>query len=329
MCGIYKITNKSNGKAYVGQSICIKTRWKQHKCDAFNPKDPGYEYPLYRAFRKYGLRNFKFEVLEECSVSQLDEKEIYYIAFYDTYYNGYNQDKGGHGASHFIKLSDELVDEIIAILKVSKENSDTIGEKFGVSGSTIRKINTGESCYRENETYPIRHPIWTSDRPDNFCIVCGVRINRAAKCYCPKCSQIAQRRVERPEPLELAKMVKEFGFTEVGRQLGVDGNAVKKWCKQYGVPRRREELITWYNERMGLPATDIPKRNSTLKMPVEQIDPATNKVVATYTGVMDAARALGKTNGNQISKACNGKSPMAYGYLWRFASPPSTSNPAA
>jgi hypothetical protein len=92
------------------------------------------------------------------------------------------------------------------------------------------------------------------------------------------------------------------------------------------MPRRREELISWYNKQVGLPITDIPKRNSTLKMPVEQIDPKTNKVIATYTGVMDAARALGKNNGSKISDACRGKRSCAHGYIWRFASTNLTSS---
>ena len=90
MIGIYKITNKMNGKCYIGQSINVEQRLKDHKnCKANKP--------LYRAFKKYGIKNFKFEVLEECSKEELNEKEIYYIAFYNstTDGNGYNLEHGG------------------------------------------------------------------------------------------------------------------------------------------------------------------------------------------------------------------------------------------
>ena len=86
MTGIYKITNKINGKSYIGQSINIKKRWENHKCMNGNK-----EYPIYRAFRKYGVENFKFEVLEECEVEELAERELYYILYYESYGKGYNQ----------------------------------------------------------------------------------------------------------------------------------------------------------------------------------------------------------------------------------------------
>lgn len=86
MIGIYKITNKHNGKSYIGQSIDIKERWENHRCLNGN-----HDYPLYRAFRKYGIDSFEFEVLEECNAGELAERELYYIQKYDTVDNGYNQ----------------------------------------------------------------------------------------------------------------------------------------------------------------------------------------------------------------------------------------------
>lgn len=92
MIGIYKITNKINGHFYIGQSIQIEKRWSNHKIAAFNKLDKGYEYPLYRAIRKYGLENFDFEIIEECSKEQLNERENYWIKYYQP---TYNQTEGG------------------------------------------------------------------------------------------------------------------------------------------------------------------------------------------------------------------------------------------
>lgn len=86
MTGIYKITNKINGHAYVGQSVNIEKRWENHRCQNGNKK-----YPIYRAFRKYGLENFDFEVLEECEPWRLAERESHYIQLFQTTTNGYNQ----------------------------------------------------------------------------------------------------------------------------------------------------------------------------------------------------------------------------------------------
>ena len=73
----------------------LERRWTQEKRKAFRKKDPTYNYLLSRAFRKYGIENFSFEILEECSKEDLDDREIYYISKYDSYFNGYNQTTGG------------------------------------------------------------------------------------------------------------------------------------------------------------------------------------------------------------------------------------------
>ena len=95
MTGIYKITNKINGHSYIGLSVDIEHRWYQHKTRYKNSNDKEYEKALYRAFRKYGLDNFIFEVIEQCEENELKEKEIKWIAFYNTYADGYNETPGG------------------------------------------------------------------------------------------------------------------------------------------------------------------------------------------------------------------------------------------
>lgn len=94
--GIYKITNILNGKIYIGQSIDIPKRIYEHKYKAFCKEDRSYRCAIHNAFRKYGLDNFEFEILEETKIEELDEKEIYYIEKYNSLYpNGYNILKGG------------------------------------------------------------------------------------------------------------------------------------------------------------------------------------------------------------------------------------------
>lgn len=96
MIGIYIFTNKINGKSYIGQSINIQDRKKQHFYRYKNEKDNGYNSAIHSAFRKYGWENFSFEVLEECSLEELDAKEIYWISKKNTLVpNGYNILSGG------------------------------------------------------------------------------------------------------------------------------------------------------------------------------------------------------------------------------------------
>lgn len=95
MIGIYKITNTINNKIYIGLSSNIEERWKIHKKRYKIETDKEYEKHLYRSFRKYGLDAFTFEVIEECSVEELANREIYWISYYDSYTNGYNETPGG------------------------------------------------------------------------------------------------------------------------------------------------------------------------------------------------------------------------------------------
>ena len=91
--GIYKITNQVTKECYIGQSVDISKRWKDHaKCGLGIDTPAGNK--LYKAIQTYGIWNFSWEVLEQCSKDLLDEKEKYYIDLYDSYNFGYNSNTG-------------------------------------------------------------------------------------------------------------------------------------------------------------------------------------------------------------------------------------------
>lgn len=97
--GVYKITNLINGHSYIGASIDLGSRLAEHKSRYKHKNRIEYDRPIYRAFRKYGIENFKFEIIEETSLEKLHEREKYWIKFYDTYLNKkhYNLTPGGEG----------------------------------------------------------------------------------------------------------------------------------------------------------------------------------------------------------------------------------------
>ena len=91
---IYKITNDINDKIYIGQtSGTLEERFKQHK-KKINSEDRK-TYPLYNAMRKYGVEHFFIVLLEE--TDNLQEREQYWIKYFDSYHNGYNATHGGDG----------------------------------------------------------------------------------------------------------------------------------------------------------------------------------------------------------------------------------------
>lgn len=96
MSYIYMITNKINGKQYVGKTNnTVQERWKEHCIDS--KKFRCNKRPLYDAMNKYGIENFSIQILEECSWEEASLKEIYWIGKLDTYQNGYNATLGGDG----------------------------------------------------------------------------------------------------------------------------------------------------------------------------------------------------------------------------------------
>ena len=84
MIGIYKFTNKINNKSYIGQSINIDARRKQHIASSYYPLSNTYNTAFHQAIRKYGVDNFNFEVLTICNIEELDTLEKYYISKYDS-----------------------------------------------------------------------------------------------------------------------------------------------------------------------------------------------------------------------------------------------------
>lgn len=99
--GIYKIENLINSKTYIGQSIDIEKRWSVHKTEL----NRNYHHNMYlqNAWNKYGEGSFQFSIIEECQIDQLDSREIFWIAKFDSYKNGYNLTIGGGNTESFSK----------------------------------------------------------------------------------------------------------------------------------------------------------------------------------------------------------------------------------
>lgn len=95
MIGIYKYTNKINGKSYIGQSINIERRQYSHKSAAYNVNANDYNSQFHQAIRKYGLENFDYEIIVELTQDEytkdtLNSLEKFFIKYYNSYNDGYN-----------------------------------------------------------------------------------------------------------------------------------------------------------------------------------------------------------------------------------------------
>ena len=149
MIGIYKITNQVNGKVYIGQSVNIKKRWTDHIYYAKHEKNKTSR--LYLAIRKHGLDNFKFEVLEECSQELLDEREIYWITYFDSTdkTKGYNFYRGGQAKHSFYDY-----DKIVNLWEEGyscQEIEDIIGCSDTVITSALRSRDIDDFATKSRE----------------------------------------------------------------------------------------------------------------------------------------------------------------------------------
>ena len=133
MQGIYIIKNLINNKVYIGQSKDILRRWQVHRWLGKKETMPRLEShnQIHTAMQELGRENFYIEILEECSKEELDDREIYWISYYDSYKNGYNGTTGGS----FI-------------------DADTSGEKNGRALLTEQDVIYIRECY--NNHIPFR-----------------------------------------------------------------------------------------------------------------------------------------------------------------------------
>ena len=122
ICGIYKITNNINGKCYIGKSECnVYNRLEEHKKKTHNEH-------LKKAFEKYGIDNFSFEVITLCSRELCGELEKYYIQKYNSNNPifGYNKTSGDE--RHGTVFSDEVI-EVLREKSTGRKDSDETKNK--------------------------------------------------------------------------------------------------------------------------------------------------------------------------------------------------------
>jgi group I intron endonuclease len=155
VCGIYCIENLVNHKKYIGQSIDIHNRWKDHRRELDGNRHHN-EY-LQRAWNKYEGHNFHFNILEECEVSLLDEREIYYIDYFNCLNNkyGYNLELGGNANKIISSDTREKMSESAKARSFGANNSNAhpvycpqLDIIFGSIVDVERKGYASASCVR-------------------------------------------------------------------------------------------------------------------------------------------------------------------------------------
>ena len=151
LCGVYEIVNNINGKKYIGQSINIINRWKDHK-NALN-REASRCRLLQRAWKKYGgEENFSMNIIELCDESMLDEVEIKYIQLYDTINNGYNIEPGGNAQKHLSEETRQKLRESHLGMTASEETRKKMSEsRMGDKNPMYGKHHTEDTKRKISE----------------------------------------------------------------------------------------------------------------------------------------------------------------------------------
>lgn len=280
---IYKATSATTGKVYIGQtSQSLQERINQHNSHAYGHQ---YNYHFHNAIRKYGADDFNYEIIEDNIISKdiLNEREKYWISYYNSYYEGYNSTMGGDGS---IRRDDELIAKLFRDGHTTQE----ICEITGYHKRTVYRSYRAMALTEEN--------------------------NRR------KAEQTRQRCAREVEQYTLdGELVRTWSSaTECGKSFG-NQSLISAICRQkenilsaYGYlfkyaddPR---DILEWVARFKNKKNSGKPKKE------IEQYD-SDNNLICTYESASAAATALGKKDKSNICAAAR-KGAKAYGYYWKY-----------
>ena len=292
MIGIYRIENLINHKNYIGQSMQIDTRWSAHKRLAFEPNAVGYEYPLYKAIRKYGLENFNFTILEECLEEQLDERETYWIKQFEAFGpKGYNQTSGGAGyrkapPTEVITLFQQgySIDDLCVYFDATKSTIIQILHAAGLGYITQEEKNTLQPTCKIVEQYNLSGNLLNTYFSEGAAAK-AIQTSRASISSACHNHNTAYGYIWKfqDDPITGKEIANNLKQAEENRKKAVSIAVLKRCCKK-----------------------------------VNQYD-TTGKYIQTFPSVVDAGRSLNKGHGC-IARVCRGEGKVSYGFIWKYVS---------
>lgn len=142
MMYIYKISNDINNKLYIGKTEQdVQKRFSRHIQDALSNR---LDTHFARAIREYGPEHFTIEAIDTANSSEeLNQKESYWINFYDSFHNGYNSTLGGEGGNTYLKKTEEEMNDIKEKIRQTKLG----GKNPNARKIKIKNIETNEELH--------------------------------------------------------------------------------------------------------------------------------------------------------------------------------------
>ena len=295
--GVYHIKNLVNGKVYIGSSIDINKRWKEHINSLRIFKH--HSYKLQRAWDKHGEDNFSFEIIEifNGDIAELRKLEQYYLDLYNAsdFSFGYNVSSNtfGRGAQPStyediingkLMISKEQFDQVIHYLCNSRISIPEISKITGVQYRSIYQI-----YYKENYKNIVKDM--------NF-------IHRTISGEDNHNNKLTEDWV-----IEIISMLLNKNYMiDIARKYKISTNII---CDIY-------YHRTWKEYTKDIVFPEYEKAYNTPTKPISQYDLEGN-FIASFESAREAERVTG-IGYKMISRVCKGERPYTHGFIWKFAS---------
>ena len=281
MIGIYKFTSRTTGLSYIGQSVQLERRYQDHineaKQDRRNSK-------WYQALREQGEENFDYSIIEECKAAELNQREIFWIAYYNSFHNGYNSTPGGQSKIYDAQPIYNAWDEGLSISEIAQ------------------KLNIGHSCVHYNLVGYKNYSTQESNRRGGKLAKQKVLVNGKINILTNYVYQYDL----------YGNFIKEWdSCKEIHRTLNYDASLIGKCIAGKRKSAYDFQWKNYYEEKIE------PYLNRCGKArPVIQYDENWNEIKR-YDTVTAASQAT-MTDASLISRVCkNGN--KASGYYWKYA----------
>lgn len=283
---IYKATNKINGKSYIGQTINYKNRlWQHRRC--YEKEDCKF----HDAIKEFGFDNFEWEVIETCErKEEADNLERKYIELFDSYRNGYNENKGsvgGHNAKSIVCLN--LNGDFI-----KRYDSAADAEKDGFNNVNVLLCCKNKLKTCKNHLFMLEED-YDANGAREYIKPASTSRKKVVQC------DLEGNLIARYDSVQEASEKSGANRTTISGVLSKTYKSANGFIFVYEDDFPIKDLSVYYKKKKG--------------RKIAQVDIKSGEIIDVYERISDAGKILG-VNYKGIQKVVDKPERTAFGYKW-------------